>query len=94
MKVQKLDRALAPRTSLRLKVTQIGTAMGFFSLITLAFSGSEEAVILVWCCLERTSQFYVCISLIVVRKYSGLCTGTQVTNVSPSSLSFGGIPEG
>ena len=26
--------------------------------------------------------------------YSGLCTGTQVTNVSPSSLSLGGIPEG
>ena len=24
----------------------------------------------------------------------GSCTGTQVTNVSPSSLSLGGIPEG
>ena len=29
-KLRKLDGALAPRTSLRLKVTQIGTAMGFF----------------------------------------------------------------
>ena len=44
--------------------------------------------------MERTSQFYVCVGLIVVRKYSGLCTGTQVTNVFPSSLSLGGIPEG
>ena len=26
--------------------------------------------------------------------YSGSCTGTQVTNVSPSSLSLGGTPEG
>ena len=26
--------------------------------------------------------------------YSGSCTGTQVTNVSPSSLRLGGIPEG
>ena len=25
--------------------------------------------------------------------YSGLCTGTQVTNVPPSGLSLGGIPE-
>ena len=69
--------------------------MGFFSLVMPALSGSEEAVILVWSCLERTSQFYVCVGLIVVRKYSGVCTCTQVmTNVSPSSLSLGGIPEG
>ena len=26
--------------------------------------------------------------------YSGLCTGIQVTNISPSSLSLGGISEG
>ena len=26
--------------------------------------------------------------------YSSLCTGTQEMNVSPSSLSLGGIPEG
>ena len=26
--------------------------------------------------------------------YSGSCTGTQETNVSPSGLSLGGIPEG
>ena len=31
--------------------------------------------------MERTSQFYVHVGLIVVRKYSGSCTGTQVTNV-------------
>ena len=79
--------------------------MGFFPLVILTLSGPEEALVwwlwhggpeesLVWSLLEGTSQFYVSISLIVVRKYSGLCTGTQVTNVSPSSLSFGGIPEG
>ena len=66
----------------------------FFSLVTPALSGSEQAIILVWRCLERTSQFYVRVGLIVVRKYSGSCTGTQVTNVFPSSLSLGGIPEG
>ena len=53
-----LDGALAPRTSLGLKVTQMGTAMGFcvvvflffifFPLVKLALSGSEEALILVW----------------------------------------------
>ena len=63
-------------------------------MLTLALSGSEEVVILVWKCLERTSQFYVRVGLIVVRKYSGSCTGTQMMNVSPSSLSLGGIPEG
>ena len=26
--------------------------------------------------------------------YSGSCTGTQVMNIIPSSLSMGGIPEG
>ena len=44
--------------------------------------------------MERTFQFCVHVGLIMVRKYSGSCTGTQVTNVSPSSLSLGGIPEG
>ena len=44
----RLDGALAPKTSLRLKVTQIGTVMGFFPLVTLALSGPEEALILVW----------------------------------------------
>ena len=68
--------------------------MVVFSLVTLALSGSEEAIILVWRCLERTSQFYVRVGLIVVRKYSGSCTGTQVTNVSHSGLSLGGIPKG
>ena len=62
---------------------------GFFPLVTPALSGSEEAVI-----LERTSQFYVRVGLVVVRKYSESCTGTQVTNGAPSGLSLGGIPEG
>ena len=72
----------------------MGLQWVFLSLVTLALSGSEEAIILVWGCLERTSQFYVRVGLIVVRKYSESCTGTQVTNVSYSSLSLGGIPEG
>ena len=63
-------------------------------MVTPALGGSEEAIILVWHYLERTSQFYVRVCLIVVRKYSESCTGTQVTNVSPSSLSLGGILEG
>ena len=46
---------LATRASLRLKVTQIGTTMGFFPLVTLALSGPEEALILVWRRLEGTS---------------------------------------
>ena len=46
--VQKLDGALAPETSRRLKVTQIGTEWVFFTLVTLALSGPEEALILVW----------------------------------------------
>ena len=40
--------ALAPRTSLKLKVTQIGIAMGFFPLVMLGLSGPEEALTLVW----------------------------------------------
>ena len=42
---------LTPRASLRLNVTRIGTAMFFvffFPLLTLALSGPEEALILVW----------------------------------------------
>ena len=38
--------------------------------------------------MEETFQFYVFISLIVVRIYSGSCIGTQVTNVSPSGLAW------
>ena len=44
--------------------------------------------------LGKNLSVYVRVGLIVVRKYSGSCTGTQVTNISPSSLSLGGIPEG
>ena len=40
---------------------------GFFPLVMLALSGPEEALILVWWCLEGTSQYYVRIGLIVVR---------------------------
>ena len=43
----KLDGALTPRASLRLKVTWIGTAMVFFPLVTLALSRPEKALILV-----------------------------------------------
>ena len=43
-----LGITLAPRASLRLKVTQIGTAMGFFPLVTLAVNGPEETLTLVW----------------------------------------------
>ena len=49
--IQKLDGALATRAFLRLKVTQIGTTMSPpppRPLETLALSGSEEALILVW----------------------------------------------
>ena len=52
--------------------------MGFFPLVILTLSGPEEALVwwlwhggpeesLVWSLLEGTSQFYVSISLIVVR---------------------------
>ena len=44
--------------------------------------------------LGKNISVYVRVGLIVVRKYSGSCTGTQVTNVSHSGLSLGGIPEG
>ena len=67
MKVQKLDGALATRASLRLKVTQIGTTMFFFPLVTLPLRGPEEALILVWRCLEGTSQVYVHTGFIVVK---------------------------
>ena len=41
-------RGSSSSKSIRLKVTQIGTTMGFFPLITLALCGPEEALILVW----------------------------------------------
>ena len=44
--------------------------------------------------LGKNISVYVRVGLIVVRKYSGSCTGTQVMNVSHSGLSLGGIPEG
>ena len=55
----------------------------------------DQKRLLYWCGdAWKEHLFYVCVGLIVVRKYSGSCTGTQVTNVSPGSLSLGGIPEG
>ena len=46
-KRSKPDGALATSASLRLKVSQIGTAMGF-PLEILALSGPEEALMLAW----------------------------------------------
>ena len=39
----------------------------FFPLVTLALSGPEKALILVWWRLEGTSRFHVCIGLTVVK---------------------------
>ena len=64
----------------------------FPPLVTLALSGPEETLILVWWCLEGTSRFYVHIDLIVVRHILRVVhSGDE--NVSPSSLVLGGIPE-
>ena len=55
----------------------------------------DQRRLLYWCGdAWKEYLFYVRVGLIVVRKYSGSCTGTQVTNISPSSLSLGGILEG
>ena len=55
----------------------------------------DQRKLLYWCGdAWKEHLFYVCVGLIVVRKYSGSCTGTQVTNVSHSGFSLGGIPEG
>ena len=55
----------------------------------------DQRRLLYWCDdAWKEHLFYVRVSLIVVRKYSGSCTGTQVTNVSHSGFSLGGIPEG
>ena len=55
----------------------------------------DQRRLLYWCGdAWKEYLFYVRVGRIVVRKYSGSCTGTQVTNVSPGSLSLGDIPEG
>ena len=56
----------------------------------------DQSRLLYWCgdaWKEHLSFMFVSV-LLWSRIYSGLCTGTRVTNVSPSDLSFGGIPEG
>ena len=67
---------------------------GFFPLVALALSGPEEALIRMWWCLEEHFSFMFILVLLRSGIYSGSCTGTQVTSVSPSSLSLGGILEG
>ena len=55
----------------------------------------DQRRLLYWCGdAWKEYLFYVRVGLIVVRKYSGSCKGTQVTNVSHSGFSLGGIPEG
>ena len=55
----------------------------------------DQRRLLYWCGdAWKEHLFYVHVGLIVVRKYSGSCKGTQVTNVSHSGFSLGGIPEG
>ena len=67
---------------------------GFFPLVTLALSGPEEALILVWLRLEGTSQFYVCIDLIVVRNILRVMHRHSGDECFPQQFSLGGIPEG
>ena len=83
----KLDGALNPRASLRLKVTRIGTAM-FFPLVTLALSGPEK--LLYWCgdAWKEHLSFMVVSVLLWSGTYSESCIGTQVTNVSPRGLAW------
>ena len=67
----------------------------FFPLVTLALSAPEEALIY-WCgdtWREHLSFKFVQV-LLWPGMYSGWCTGTRVTNVRPSGLGLGGIPEG
>ena len=55
----------------------------------------DQRRLLYWCGNAwKEHLFYVRVGLIVVRTYSGSCTGTQVTNVSHSGFSLRGIPEG
>ena len=62
-----LDRSLATRASLRLKVSPFGAKIHPPPLVTLVLSGPKEVLILVWWHLEGTFLFYVYISIIVVR---------------------------
>ena len=92
--VWKLDRTLAPRASLRLKITQIGTTMGSF--LWYHWLLVDQRRLLYWYGdgqKEHLSFMFVSV-LLWSGIYSGSCTGTQVMNVSPSGLSLGDIPEG
>ena len=51
----------------------------------------DQRRLLYWC--GDAWKEHLSFMFIAVRKYLGSCTGTQVMNVSPSSLSLGGIPE-
>ena len=56
----------------------------------------DQRRLLYWCgdaWKERLSFMFVSV-LLWSGIYSRSCTGTQVMNVSPGSLSLGGIPEG
>ena len=51
--------------------------------------------LLYWCgdTWKEHLRFLLVLVLLWSGIYSGSCTGTQVTNVSPSGLSLGGIPK-
>ena len=60
----------------------------FPPLVTLALSGSER--LLYWCgdTWKKHLSFMLILVLLQAGIYSGSCTGTQVMNVSPSSLTW------
>ena len=68
--------------------------MVLYPLVTLALSGPEEALILVWRRLEGTSQFHVSFGLTVVRNILRVVDRHSGDECVPSGLSLGGIPEG
>ena len=49
---------------------------------------------MVWQCMEGTSQFYVCIDLIVVRNILRVMHRHSGDECFPQQFSLGGIPEG
>ena len=92
----KLDGALAPRASLRLKVPQIGTTMDSPLPPWQRWLLVDQRRLLSRC--GDTWKEYLSFKFISVLLrpgiHSGSCTGTQVTNVSPSSPNLRCIPEG
>ena len=67
---------------------------GFFPLVSLARSGLEEFLILVWWHLEGTSQYYVCIGLFVVRNILRVVHRHSGDKCFPQQFSLGDTPEG